>query len=101
MRTGEIVTELFTKMGISQADYARRRGISRSAVQSFLSHGNADTDNLLRYLGDIGYDLVVVPKAASIACEHYVVTDSNTPIDDRTAAGLRVNMHGDSDELIG
>ena len=74
---------------------------SSGAVSAALSKGNPTVDGLLRYLTVLDYDLVVVPKAANIPCEHYVVTDSKAPIDDRTAAGRRVNMHGDSDELIG
>ncbi len=104
MRTSEIAKNLLKKHGYSQRGYAEAKGVPLGTVFSCCRKDSCMVDTLVRLLDPLGYELVVVPKAAKLPDEHYIIEKGrgkNDPIDDRTAANRRVNMHGDSDELIG
>ena len=104
MRISEISKTLLKKHGYSQRGYAEAAGVSLGSVYNCCARDNCKVDTLVGMLEPLGYELAVVPRAAKLPDEHYVIErgrGKDDPIDDRRT-GSHVKIHGgDSDELIG
>lgn len=98
MQLSTIVKGLISRNGYTQRSYSETKGLPYGTVMNAYVHNNCLTDTLIRLIEPLGYEVVVVPKAANLTCEHYVVSRSDAPIDEPRKTS--VNLDG-ADELIG
>lgn len=63
------VARAMAEAGVTQAELARRLGISRSAVGQFFHTTNPTLDTAEKYLTALGYDLVVYATEMVYAAE--------------------------------
>lgn len=98
MQLSTIVKGLIKRNGYTQRSYSEAKDLPYGSVMKAYIKNNCLTDTLIRLIEPLGYEVVIVPKAANITCEHYVVSRSDAPIDEPRKES--VNLEG-ADELLG
>lgn len=75
----EAILEVLKRQKVTQSQLARRLGITPPSVCVMLGHGRSTpcksigADRAARWLDELGYDLVVVPKGSKLPDDAIVV----------------------------
>lgn len=59
---GDETKRLMAQAGLNAAEMARRCGVTYQSVQSLVAKGNPSMAVAVRYLSELGYDVVIAPR---------------------------------------
>lgn len=71
---GQALKAILKSLKVSQATLGERAGVTQQAISILVNQDNATFESFEKYTEALNYDIVLVPKGASLPSNSYVVS---------------------------